>query len=83
MAEITISKEEWPAKVRCSKDGEVFDEHLSVVEMVSWMQKGYEVAIYVNGWKEPWKLFVSGVLDVRAICPTSEKVIPKVVEEDF
>jgi hypothetical protein len=38
------------------------------------------VGLYVDGWGSPWDCWFEGA-DVFAMCPTSEKVIVKVVEK--
>jgi len=38
-----------------------------------------EVELFVDGWQEPWTLFLDGHGKMRGICPTAPKVRPEVV----
>lgn len=38
-----------------------------------------EVELFVDGWSEPWTLFLDGNGKMRGICPTAPKVRPEVV----
>jgi len=38
-----------------------------------------DLGLYVDGWKDPWSLFIDGNGNMRAICPTSPNVRPVVI----
>ena len=35
-----------------------------------------DLALYVDGWAEPWTLYLDGWRNMRAICPTATRVRP-------
>ena len=48
-------------------------------EARSRLDLGDDVELLVDGWKEPWLCFLDETGELRAVCPTSSRVMPRVV----
>ncbi len=53
---------------------------LRLAQVRGLLECGAGVAVYVDGWAEPWLMEIDGD-DLRAQCPTAPKVRPVVLEE--
>ena len=72
--------EAYPRCRRSSKHtAEYSDMPMSLNEIQSHLASDYDVAIYVDGWTQPWKCFLDVNDQLRAQCPTAPKVMPLVV----
>lgn len=59
---------------------EYSDMPMSIKEIKTHLQSGYDIAIYVDGWSKPWKCFIDVNTQLRAQCPTNTKTIPRVIQ---
>lgn len=68
---------------RCRKSrqlpAEYSDIPMSLDEIRTALRDGCAVAIYVDGWSEPWRCYLDVNDQLRAQCSTAPRVVPLVV----
>lgn len=52
---------------------------LTLEQVGLYLAHGKPLGIRVDGWSDPWPLLLDGGEGIRARCPTSPNVIPRVI----
>jgi hypothetical protein len=79
MAAIEVTEKYPRVRIETRDDHHQVESNMALDECREAVSKWNRVSIYVDGWTEPWRMFVDSCGHLRARCPTAPNVVPLVV----